>query len=358
MGHNKPAGMLAGVYWLVSVVIVISVVGGSFAAQVVATEIINGEVTGKQVKTGSYIRSYSCNCKQRCSGTGNNRSCSTTCDTCYEDRYTKKWTCDTTVGSHTIESLDSTSRSVWKTPDPARYTAIKIGEPASAGKFYTNYVQAVPGSLFAKNLKGNTFTGLLPSYPQVYDLYRVNRFLTPGLGIANAAEWNEKLSLSMNKLGYQKEVNLIVVAAKTNDRSYAEALNHHWKGANKNDVIVVFGSTQWPKLDFVEVLSWSKSELFKVKLRDELFALGEVTPDAVVAITSKHIREGFVRRQMSEFEYLKDEIHSPTWVLVTTVVLQFLSTLILIFWFKHEQNSNRRSSSFVRTGSSRYWTGR
>lgn len=357
-GHNKRAAGFACIYWGVSVAIVTACVGGSYASQVMALEIHNGEVTGKEVKTGSYVRSYSCNCKQVCSGTGTQRTCTTSCDTCYEDRFTKDWTCSTTLGNHTIKSLDTTSRSVWATPDPERWSIIKKGDPVSAEKMYINYVQAVSDSLFAKNLQGKTFEGMLPEYPRVYDIYRINRFLTPGLQVPNAAEWDDKLSRSMNKLGAAKQVNLIVVAARVGDRAYADALAHHWKGANKNDVVVILGSTAWPNLSFVEVLSWSKSELFKVKLRDELFALGAADVDKVVAITSKHISDGFVRREMSEFEYLKNEITSPTWLIVTIILLQLASSITIIFLYKHEQNPNRYSRSIRHATSRNRWTGR
>jgi hypothetical protein len=47
-------------------------------------EVWNGEVLDKQQKEVSCSHSYSCNCRQVCSGSDKDYSRSTTCDTCYE----------------------------------------------------------------------------------------------------------------------------------------------------------------------------------------------------------------------------------------------------------------------------------
>ena len=84
--------------------------GGLYGSRVSATadtELLNGEITDKTRAHGSYQRPYDCNCRQvrSCSGSGKNRSCSTStkCDTCYEPRYTVKWTAISTVGNFTID---------------------------------------------------------------------------------------------------------------------------------------------------------------------------------------------------------------------------------------------------------------
>ena len=41
----------------------------------------------------------------------------------------------------------------------------------------------------------------------------------------------------------------------------------------KNDVVVVMGTPSYPRIDWVQVLSWTDVELFKVQLRDELMDL-------------------------------------------------------------------------------------
>ena len=304
-----------------------------FASQGVATsdvEIWNGQVTAKERLHGSYQRPYDCNCyttPRVCTGSGNNRSCSggdRRCQTCYEDRYTVHWNCSTTIGGFTIDSRDRTSRSVYLTPDPQRWSIIQPGDPASKTSMYTNYVQAVPSSLFtpsSADLKAR-FANLIPKYPdQIYDFYKINRFLTPGYSVPEAALWNNDISMMLRELGPKKQVNAIVVIAKTDDPNYEYALRDAWQGANKNDVVLVIGSKNYPTIDFVRVISWTKNEMFKVELRDNVQELGTIRREAVMGLLQTQIAKNFERRRMREFEYLKAEIDPPTWVLMMIVVL-------------------------------------
>lgn len=287
------------------------------------TEIWSGKIVAKDRDHGHYKRSYDCRCRTVTSGTGKNKSSRRECDTCYEDRYTVKWTTNSTVGAFTIDSLDRTTRRVYDEPDPDRYTIIKVGDPASKTNSYTNYIQAVPSSLFtpaAADLKAK-FAGLVPAYPDtIYDLYKVDRFLTPGWNVADAAAWNTDISNVLRDLGPKKQVNLIVVVAKTDDSNYEYALRDAWQGANKNDVVLIVGSTQYPKIDFVRVLSWTKNESFKVQLRDAVMERGTIDRN-VIALCASQIEQNFQRREMKEFSYLEGEIDPPEWLIIVLSLL-------------------------------------
>jgi hypothetical protein len=326
--HNlKEAWVVVAMSTLFSVVLTAGVFALSASGQTWDTEILNGQVTGKTREQGHYLRSYQCRCRQTCSGTGQNRSCSTTCDTCYEDRYTVTWACQTTLGTFTIQHLDRSSRSVYNEPDPARWTAIWQGEPVSKTASYVNYVQAVPQSLFtpANEAVKARFANLIAPYPdQVYDFYRVDRFITRGLQVADAAKWNHEIGMLLRTLGPSKQVNLVVVVAPTSDPTFEFALRDAWANANKNDVVLIVGTTAYPKIEWVRVLTWSKAEIFKVELRDAVLALGEMKPETVLPVVAQQIQKNFVRREMADFEYLKSEIDPPMWVIVLLVVLNVL----------------------------------
>ena len=105
--------------------LVLSIVwfAGSYS-QTHDTEIWNGEVTNKTRHHDDYVRSYSCRCRQSCSGSGDSRSCHEVCDTCYEDHYTVEWYLDTTIGKVRLKYRDSTSRRVYNEPDPANFSLI------------------------------------------------------------------------------------------------------------------------------------------------------------------------------------------------------------------------------------------
>lgn len=303
----------------------------SYGSATQDTEVWSGQVVSKDRKHGTYEESYDCNCrsvtKRRSDGsTYSDREC----DTCYRTHYTVKWTCDTTIGDFTIDSLDRTSRSVYNAPDPQRYTSIQKGDPVSKTNSYTNYVQAVPNSLFAA-VDGSTkqhFASILPAYPiNVYDLYRIDRFLTPGFSFADAPQWNHDIGLALRELGPTKQVNLIVVIAKTADRQYVAALREHWEGANKNDVVLVIGSLDGQKIEFVDVLSWTKNELFKIQLIDSVRELGIIERTRVMALAQNQIAKNFERRRMREFEYLSGEIDPSSTALTVLIVLLLVGYL-------------------------------
>jgi hypothetical protein len=268
------------------------------------TEIWSGMVTGKNRVHGTYEKPYDCRCRTVYSGTGKDRTSRQVCDTCYETHYTVKWNCQTTIGGYTIDSEDSTWRSVYNTPDPARYTVINVGDPVSKTSSYTNYVQAVPESLFK------------PGSDSLRAKYaKIDRFVQVGFAFTDAPAWNLDISNMLRELGPKKQVNAIVVVAKTNDPNYMYAIRDAWEGANKNDVVLLIGSEDGQKIAWVDVISWTKRELFKVQLRDEVLALGTIDRTKIMPILQRQIETSFERRRMREFEYLSDEIDPPTWLL-------------------------------------------
>lgn len=280
-------------------------------------EIWSGQVTGKTKDLGSYEQPYDCFCSTDSKG---NRSCRT----CYETHYTVKWDCQTTVGNFRINDVDSTNKNrAYSTPDTPRWLQIAVGDPASKRHNYTNYIQAVPNSLFtpsSADLKAK-FASLIPAYPdKVYDFYKIDRVLTPGYSMPDIAQWNQNLSLMLRELGPTKQANAILVIAKTDDPNYEYAIRDAWEGANKNDVVVLVGSKNFPTIDFVRVISWTKSEIFKVELRDRLMDAGVVNRQ-MIDVIGEQIGKNFVRRKMAEFEYLSNEIDPPTWLVILDILL-------------------------------------
>jgi hypothetical protein len=234
------------------------------------------------------------------------------------------WSCDTTIGKFTIDSKDSTWSSVYNTPDPARFTSIIKGDPVSKQHNYTNYVQAVPESLFTAGDSATRakYAKMTPAYPdKIYDIYKIDRFVQVGFAFTDAAAWNLDISNMLRELGPRKQVNVIVVAVKTNDPNYMYALRDAWEGVNKNDVVLLIGSEDGQKIAWVDVISWTKKELFKIQLRDEVMALGTIDRTKIMPIIQRQIETGFERRRMKEFEYLSNEIDPPTWLTALIVVV-------------------------------------
>lgn len=301
-------------------------------------EIRNGSIIEKTVKTGQYVESYDCRCRTRCSGSGDNRHCRRVCDTCYRDHYTKTWSGNTTVGSFTFQHIDRLSKSAWREPDPQAYTDCKEGEPASLEFMYENYVKAVPESLFNTKLKEETY--LAPAYPRVHSHYKVNRVIATDEKVTvDTNELNDLLNRSLIELGNKKQVNLVVVLTSINDPAYKFAVENQWLGGKKNDVVVFIGLMD-NKLLWADVMTWannSGNELFTVKTGDLLRKMVDYNPQEINKVLATSVETMYNRPEMKDYEYLKDAIQPPTWVIILMVIVGVVASLIITVIFHRNQ---------------------
>jgi hypothetical protein len=333
---------------VISIVLGIVWMAGSWS-QTADTEIWNGQVTKKTRDHGHYVRSYDCNCYQSCSGSGDSRSCHQVCQTCYEDHYTVDWFLSSTIGKIRLKYRDSTSRRVYNEADPANYTAAYVGEPCSGEFSYTNYIKAVPDSLFNMSAADfKNFIPLVPQYPTVYGKYHVDHVITMGLSVPDIRDWNDYLAGKLRKLGPASQANIIIVLVNTADQTYRHALETAWLGGKKNDIIVIAGVTNYPKVDWVDTITLGQNSgngLMTVKIRDDIMALDTIeNGQAVIDTIAANVANHFDRKPMADFEYLKDDIQPATWVVVTAFILAFLLSAILT-WVFHVYDpfgSNRR----------------
>lgn len=308
-------------------------------------EILNGEITWKDRRHDQYEESYSCNCKQvqSCSGSGSDRSCSSSevCETCYRTHYTVDWLAFSTLGDFTIDHKDSLSPSVYMVEDPERYKEVKIGEACSTESAYTNFLQAVPESLPNFYKSNNSYekymeSGKLPNYPRVYDIYRVNRVLNYVAPVEIANSYNKELSEQLKVLGSLKEVNVILVMIDTNDPDYRYALEKHWEGGNMNDVIVILGTTNYPKIQSASIITYAGNignELFTVKLRDELLTAKMDDVKIVSDVITNNIKTYFTRKDSFDYKHLENEIKPPLWGLFMVVILSIGANAALTYIF-------------------------
>ena len=302
------------------------------------TEIWNGSVVSKKRDHGHYLSSYACNCRTVTSGSGSHQTTSTECDTCYEDHYTVTWSAETTVGSVRFAHRDSTSRSVYNLPDPEIYKRCVRGEPASIERGYINYVKAVPESLFNdKNSLAETFKDAIPKYPRVYDFYRIDRVIEMGTNLPKLVhtQINNGLSETLKNLGAEKQVNIIVIFTSITDPNYRYAVENAWLGGKKNDVVLFIGLLD-TQIIWSDVMTWARNsgnELFHVKMRDGLKALRTVDAATMVPFISETVTKHYTRPKMKDFEYLKDAIEPPVWVIIIAVMLATLGSIGLTFVF-------------------------
>lgn len=272
------------------------------------TEIWSGKVIDKSKDKVSCSHSYECNCTETCSTTNGSRSCSKSCSTCYDHSYDYNWVVKSNIGNFNISRIDRQGVEA-----PPRWSSVNVNDPVSKTNTYTNYIKGAKANVL--NRGDSKITYAIPEYPlSIYDYYYIDRAITLDNAVSNTKDWSIAISKALLDLGGAKQVNLVMVFTK-NPQDFSEQLNTAWLGGKKNDVIVVIGTQDGLKVDWVNVLSWTNQEHFKVSLRDSLLE-APLNPPKTLQLIAKHIESDFVRRQMQEFEYLQADIEPPTYVMV------------------------------------------
>jgi len=264
------------------------------------TEIWNGRVTKKYSERVSCEHSYSCNCRTVSCG----KDCSTTvCDTCYEHFYDVDWVVKTTNN----ERIEINRVNRQGTQEPPRFTSAKIGEPTSVTHYYTNYIKASPDSLFRKQGLVEKYSASIPPYPKVFDYYKTNRtYSINGASIPELAFWDNDLTEMNSDLGAAKKINIITVITKDLPDEYFYALEQAWIGSKQNDFVVVINVDASGTITWVNVMAFTTNKLAEIVVRNSILKIGKLDRVAIMASIRKGVQENFIKRQMSDFEYLKN----------------------------------------------------
>jgi len=270
------------------------------------TEVWNGKVSKKAREVVSCEHSYTCNCVTVSCG----KDCSTTiCQTCYEHSYDVDWAVYSSIGSRL--TIDRVSRQ--GVAKPSRWDAVEIGESFSETHGYTNYIKGSPDTLFRHQGLTERFKDKLPGYPrQVYDYYKLDRLVTVGAAVDDPKQWNLDLMNLNAELGHWKQVNAIVVVTKNQPDEYFYALEQHWIGGKKNDVVLVIDIDDANKIDWVNIMGWTDNKIFQVALRDEIQQIGVLNRDLIMKSLHDNIAHNFLRKPMKDFEYLSGMIKPTT----------------------------------------------
>ncbi len=303
------------------------------------TELWSGRVTDKKQVWVSCSHSYPCHPHPcMCDGKGH---CSTCWDTCYQ--HSNDWDWDLFTSNDETITIDRIDRR--GSNEPPRWTQARVGDPTAVQHRFTNYIKAHPESVLRLDGSMEAFKELVPEYPiDIRDYHYADRFLSPGLSIPNGNLWNDDLQQLNADLGKKKEVNIIVVVARTNDSAYQYALEEAWIGGKKNDLVVIMGITEYPAIDWISVMSWSQAENLKVELRDEIKSLGAIDHrDEVINAIRMMVDKKFVRRNMDDFKYLMAGAQPGS---VGTIVLFILgvtcsSGLAYFFYYEDPFDSRR-----------------
>ena len=325
-----------GIVSVVTLLITATVYFFGMSNQTTFTELWNGQVVKTEFREsvcrtnngGTYCRnSYSCNCvtvTYQCGTSKNPMTCTTIeCDTCYRYPWERSYFAVANIGEIEIDRVDKQGAK-----QPRRWQDIVIGEPVTLPNRYTNYIKAVPESVFNMSMVlDEEVLKTIPDYPiEVYDYYHVNRILSIGqpLTAEQGKIWNEKLHEINGKLGPSKQSNVILMFINGYERSFKNSVLSKWVGGNTNDIIVMVGVDNDWNIKWSEIFSWAKFDIFNVSLRTEIDKMKTIdinNPDSILSIIYTTVDKEFVRRPMEEFEYLKEEIEPPTWVVLLALCI-------------------------------------
>lgn len=290
-------------------------------------QIINGEVTNKIRDNDSHMESYSCNCRTVCSGSGENRSCHTECDTCWRRRYTVDWYLESTIGHIQLDYDSSLSSSVWETPDPSIYVQSRIGEHCAKYTIQTNYIKAAHRSLF--NLENGPeftrFETLIPNYPKIYSIYKTQPLLNIDAPV-DTKQWTQYFKNKIKRLG--TDVNPVLILTKQ-DQMIKEALEHSWLGGSAKDVAIIVGMSD-NKVSWVDGFTVGKTEgnhLLITKIRDDLTGKDASDFKGIIDSIDSFVRSDFDLKDMEDFAYLKKDIRPSNTVTTVIFVLMFLVSI-------------------------------
>jgi len=271
------------------------------------TEVWNGRVVQKQRNKVSCEHDYQCNpypCN--CDSKGN---CSTCYHTCYEHTYDVDWDIYTSNPGEVV-SIHRVDRQGLR--EPPRYAKVQLGEPTTLPHGYTNYIKAAPDSLFRHQGLIEKYKASIPDYPDdLYDYYHINKVVQVGIQVADLGSWDKGLEDVNADVGRPKQANVILVLAKGQPQEYFYALEEAWIGGKKNDIVLVVGVDDQLSPQWATVMAWTTSEMFKVRLRDDVVAEGTLTRDKVMDDLRKDVTQYYARKPMADFEYLEASI-TPT----------------------------------------------
>jgi hypothetical protein len=252
----------------------------------------------------------------------------------YIYQWEKRWYVATSFRTHQISRVNKRGDE-----EPIRWTATKIGDPASITNLYVNYMKVAAHNIINPNKESVTqYVDKVPAYPStIYDYYQSNKILTVGSSV-DIEEWNKALRKGLTIIGPKKQANIIVIITSIQDPTFRYAVEESWLGGKKNDVIILIGESggniSW--VDSITLAGNMGNEMMAIKMRDSLLqhkTLDIKVIDIVLSTVTKH----FDRKAMQDLEYLKEQIEPPAWVIITCYLLSIVLGCGLTFYFiRHE----------------------
>lgn len=338
--------------------------GLSSAFLLISTDLHDTEVWNGKVMKGEYYEEWTelvHYTEEQCTGSGENRNCVTVHKTRH-DYHPPYWVLTTSNGEE-VSINKSNFNNIKDHFGNAKKINIFRANQVSFGdgnKFETNWNQqgstilpsavehdfvnylAASKSITKRQGVSDEFTQFLVHYPRVFEgrfgEIEINRVIQAGTNIPN--EWKNQLDktldISLSHLGKSKQVNCLVYTVNTSDPKFLHALEQHWCYGKKNDVVVVLGIEEFPKISWAGCMVFAGNEELKVKLRDNLLALTDLQNATEVGeIITKSIQAHYHRIPMEKLDYLLYDIEMPFWAIICLIFIFAVNILAINYYFEN-----------------------
>ncbi|GAB0174474.1 MAG: hypothetical protein HHAS10_03530 [Candidatus Altimarinota bacterium] len=240
--------------------------------------------------------------------------------------------------------------------DGRKFRTDYIGGKSS--ELYVTYEKPVVNYILAGNNLYQTsaevakpYLGKLERVPSIVEHpagigpWMSHRVITKGVQVPS--EWKQRIEAELNRLngsfGPSKEVNVVIYVVDEASREFTTALDAYWIHGRKNQLTIVVGSINFPKIEWVDVIDfWSVKPEIRINLRDQLQVLSLDDPKLMTVIRDR-VQADWERRQMKTFEYLSWGIVLPWWLY--PLVIAFCLIMSILFSRLIEASLEGRNAS-------------
>jgi hypothetical protein len=271
--------------------------------------------------TNEYTREVYTN--TTCSGSGKEKTCTRHYKTQYKAVYPweTKYYVETSVGEYEIDRVDNQGAIT-----PNFFVNTSINDPVSKRVSYVNYIKASSQSLFSKTSINHDV-----EYPDVYSYWKANFVIWNGIDEpVNSKDINFNV-MKLNRDISDTGANVIIVFTNNNS-NWPDTLASEWDNHNINDIVIVIGTSDNNKIDWVNVKSWSNNDMVNVSIRDHLMNMSSIN-NSMFDIIKNDVEKYYVLQDMSDFSYLKYDIVPPTWTFVIALLIVFVINPIITYIF-------------------------
>lgn len=283
--------------------------------------------------------------RQSCSGTGNNRTCtSIPYDCSYVDYHPEYWRAtdsngqghrltkgfwNSLCGQFQVKPVFVDLRRNYHTNDGDKYVCkfkgeYELLEPVTTIHSYENRVQAAKSVYNFEEIDEEQIAqyGLHP-YPETrkrltYTPVILSKKLIPG-----QQTWEGRFQKLNALYGARYEVRVWVLLFHNQPLEASLKQEALWKGGNKNEIVITIGLDNDSKVQWARVFSWTEKEAVKVALRNNLIERAKkgepLNLEALHFDTINVIESYWERKKFEDFSYLT--VEPPMWSVILTFFL-------------------------------------